>query len=166
MTRRVACVLAASLMITCAPIALSPNPTATDPSSTSRSPRRPDPVRSDAVLTLHAMSWSRNATPHEQILFEGGEPNAFTELRLLGPDGATIASASSVPRALEAMQVCPGSKTNEPAPVYGALRVTLSLASQAQLSDVIGHPERYRVVVLANGKWQQALVVFECHAQE
>lgn len=166
MTRRVACVLAASLMIACAPVALSPDPTPTDRSRASQSASRPDPVPPEAVLTLDAMSWSRNATPHEQILFEGGEPNAFTELRLLGPDGASIASASAVPRALEAMEVCSGSKTNAPAPVYGALRVTVSLASQAQLSDVIGHPERYRVVVLSNGQWQQVLFVFECHAQE
>jgi hypothetical protein len=112
------------------------------------------------------MSWSRSATPHEQILFEGGDLDDFSELRLLGPDGAPIASGGPVPSALEVMHVCSGSKTNEPAPVYGALQVTLSLASQEQLRDVIGHPERYRVEVLAEGVWQPAPFVFECHVQE
>jgi len=166
MTRALGLMLAAALMITCSPVARSPNPTSTYRSDGSPSSSRPSPVPTERPLTLHGMTWSRNATPHEQILFEGGEPNDFSELRLLGPDGATIASGSPVPSALEIMCICPGSKTNEPAPAYGALRVTLSLGSQAQLGDVIGHPERYRVVVLANGHWQHVPFVFECHAQE
>ncbi|HEY8759155.1 MAG TPA: hypothetical protein VIM83_05120 [Candidatus Limnocylindria bacterium] len=159
--------LAAVLMITCGQTVHSPGPTSSDPSAGSLSSKSATPVPTEGPLMLHAVSWSRNETPHEQILFEGGgDPSAFSELRLLGPDGAPIASGSPVLSALEVMRICPGSKTNEPAPVYGALRVTVSLASQQQLGDVIGHPERYRVEVLARGTWQAVPFIFECHAQE
>lgn len=118
------------------------------------------------LLTLHAVSWSRDATPHEQIVFEGGHANDFSELRLVGPDGTPIASGSPVPRALEVMELCPAGKSDQPPPVYGELRVTVSLASQQQLGEIIGHPERYRVEVLTRGTWQMVPFIFECHAQQ
>ncbi|MCA1682729.1 MAG: hypothetical protein LC685_01820, partial [Actinobacteria bacterium] len=49
---------------------------------------------------------------------------------------------------------------------YGALRVTLTLATQPQLNDLIRTPERYRIDVLADGAWRPAQFLFECHAQE
>ena len=156
MTRGLATVLAAALTISCGPSAEPSSPASLVPTARSATA---------GPLTLHAMSVSRNATPHEQILFEGGDANAFSDLRLLGPDAVPIASGRAVPRALEVMQMCPASKSGEPPPVYGALRVTLSLSSQAQLGDVIGHPERYRVEVFAHGSWQAAPFTFECHVQ-
>jgi hypothetical protein len=44
--------------------------------------------------------------------------------------------------------------------------VTVSLASQEQLGDVISHPERYQVDILVHGTWQAVPFKFECHAQE
>lgn len=111
------------------------------------------------------MSFSHHAEPRNQVLFEGGELGTFSELRLLGQDGTLLAAGSPVPSVQHPMQLGPGSK-GQPPPVFGALRVTLSLASQQQLSDVLRYPERYRVEVLTRGRWQAARFVFECSAQE
>jgi hypothetical protein len=166
MTRGLALVLTAALLITCGPAATVANPTSTSRNTGSPSQTPSNPVPTPNPLTLHAVSWSRATTPHEQIVFEGGNADEFSELRLVGPEGTPIASGTPVPRALEISLLCPAGKSGQPPPIYGELRVTVSLASQEQLGDVISHPERYQVEILAHGTWQAVPFKFECHAQE
>lgn len=140
----------------CAP---APEPSAAAPGSPIASPPMP--------LLLHWMSFAHHQEPRNQLLFEGGELGSFTALRLIGPDGTTMATANPVPAAEQVMRFCAGNpKTGAAPPVYGALRVTLNLASQHQMHDVIASPERYRVEVLAFGSWRQARLELICHAQE
>jgi len=166
MTRGLALVLTAAFLITCGPAATVANPTSTRRNTGSPSQTPSNAVLMPNLLTLHAVSWSRATTPHEQIVFEGGNADEFSQLRLLGPDGTLIASGTPVPRALEVMELCPAGKSGQPPPIYGELRVTVSLASQQELGDVISHPERYQVEVLARGTWQAVPFIFECHAQQ
>jgi hypothetical protein len=123
-----------------------------------------------SVLVLHWESLQLHAEPRYRLLFEGGDPGGFSELRLRGADEAVVAAGTPVSSATEVIRMCGGihgpMKTGLPWAAYGALRVTLVLRSQEQLSDVIRYPERYRVDVLVGGEWQPARLIHECDGQE
>ncbi len=114
------------------------------------------------LLTLHWMSLSLHNEPRYRLLYEGGKEAAFTQLRLIGPDGRIVATADGVRSADEVIRLCgrngPGN--------YGPVRATLILATQDLLSDVIRRPDAYRVEVLAGGSWLRVALVNECHGQE
>ena len=117
-------------------------------------------------LVIHWMSFQHHAEPRYQLLYEGGSVGEFTQLRLIGSDGAAIASGLATPTADAVLQMCTGSKSGQPPPPFGAIRVTLSLASQVQFGAVLRDPDRYRVEVLAHETWTLVTLVHNCDAQE
>ena len=106
---------------------------------------------------------SLHSEPHFRLLYEGGSEGSFTQLRLIGPDGRTVAAADAVRRADQVLLLC-GGRGGQGG--YGALRVTLILATQDLLSDVIQRPDTYRVEVLSAGNWTPVALINECHGQE
>jgi hypothetical protein len=155
----------AGLLITaCIAGTAAPVPSRIASSATASSTPGPTAAQSPSPLSLHAMSLALHSEPRYRLIFEGGDAGSFSQLRLVGVGGAIVATGDATPSSSEGIKVCSGTKTSQP-PSYGALRVTLTLGSQEQLSDVIGHPERYGVEVF-DRSWQPAPFIFECHAQE
>ena len=115
-------------------------------------------------IVVHWMSWSGAAEPRYRLLYEGGDANAFTQLRLIDPNGTIVLVSGAVPSASEALRMCGGGGRSGRTS-YGALRVTLIVPTQELLGDVIRRPDTYRVEVLINGIWSAARAVEECHAQ-
>jgi hypothetical protein len=113
---------------------------------------------------LRAMSFSHHAEPRNQLVFEGGEPGGFTDLRLLTADDTLVAAGTSVPNT--GNRLCADPRTAQPSPTEST-RVTVDLGSQELLHDVTQHPERYRVELLTSGLgWRPVPFRFECHAEE
>jgi len=110
------------------------------------------------------MSFSHHSEPRYQLLYEGGEGTSFTELRLIGPDGAVVATVPATPSATETLRLCSGGRSGPT--TYGPLRTTLILPTQDILGDVIRRPDAYRVEVKVNSAWVGASLVNVCHAQE
>lgn len=126
---------------------------------------RPSYASEPPFLALHWMSFSHHQEPREQLLFEGGQLDSFTELRVLAADGTVIASGAPVASATQVTRMCGGQK-GLPSPDYGALRVTVNLASQQQLHDFIASTEQFSVEVLTPSGWQRPRLAVECHAME
>lgn len=154
MDRHVAALaLAATLLVSCASGA----------TTTAASPTAPASATASAIV-LHWMSFSRHSEPRYQLLYEGGEGTPFTELRLLGPDGAFMSTAPATASATEPMRLCLSGRSGPT--TYGPLRATLILSTQDMLGDVIRRPDAYRVEVRVNSAWVGASLVNVCHGQE
>jgi hypothetical protein len=142
--------------------AASPTPIAA-PSTTATPSASPTPTATPTpspALMLHWMSFEANDEPHHRLVYEGGTDAAFTDVRLLAPDGTVVAQAAAVPTASEAMRMCA-----RPVP-FGPTRATLALPTAELLSDVIRRPEAYRVEARIAGEWKVAAAVNECHMQQ
>lgn len=154
-------VLALVVAVACAPntstVPTSPSPftALATASPTPRASSTPSPA-----LTLHWISFEANDEPHHRLLYEGGTDVAFTDVRLLAPDGTVVAQAAAVPTASEAIRMCA-----RPVP-FGPVRATLALPTAELLSDVIRRPEAYRVEARVAGEWKVAAAVNECHMQQ
>ena len=123
-------------------------------------PQIPTASAPSPAFVLHWMSFSTNDEPHHRLLFEGGSDVAFTDVRLLAPDGAVVAEGPALPTARELIRMC-----GRPI-AFGPLRATWAVPTQPAFNDVIRRPEAYRVEARVAGHWIAAAVVNECHLQQ
>jgi hypothetical protein len=139
--------------------AATPTPITTASTSASPSPSSTASPNPAPALTLHWMSFGAHTEPRYRLIYEGGSDVAFTEVRLLGPDGTVVAQAVAVPVASEVMRLC------SLAGPFGPTRATLA-STRELFNDVISRPDAYRVEARVAGEWKAAAVVVECHLME
>jgi hypothetical protein len=110
-------------------------------------------------------SYQMNDEPHYRLIFEGGSDGARpSEVRIVMPPGATVASAPTVPSASEPLRLCGPTKTSEPR-LYGPLRATLAMPEQ-QFKDFIRQPADFRVEAKIGDAWRPTRLTLLCHVQQ
>jgi hypothetical protein len=139
--------------------AATPTPIPTASTSASPSPSSTASPNPAPALTLHGMSFGAHTEPRYRLIYEGGSDVAFTDVRLLAPDGVVVAQAAAVATRGEVMGICAHPVS------FGPTRATLALTREL-FNDVISRPDAYRVEARVAGEWKAAAAVVECHAME
>jgi hypothetical protein len=123
-------------------------------------PQSPDHVE------LFYASYQMNAEPHYRLIFEGGSDAIRpSEVRIVMPSGATVASALTVPSDSDPMLLCGPTKTSD-ARRYGPLRATLPIPDQQLFKDFIREPALFRVQAKVADAWRSTRLTLLCHASQ
>jgi hypothetical protein len=125
------------------------------------------PQPPDGVELFYA-SYQMNAEPHYRLIFEGGSDAIRpSEVRIVMPSGATVASALTVPVPSdnEPMLLCGPTKTSD-ARRYGPLRATVPMPDQQVFKDFIREPAAFRVEAKVADAWRSTRLTLLCHASQ
>ena len=117
-------------------------------------------------VELFYASYQMNAEPHYRLIFEGGsDATRPSEVRIVTPSGATVASALTVLSDSEPMLLCGPTKTSD-ARRYGPLRATLPMPDQQLFKDFIREPAAFRVEARVGDTWRSTRLTLLCHASQ
>lgn len=119
-------------------------------------------------VELFYASYQMNAEPHYRLIFEGGNDVVRpSEVRIVMPPGATVASALTVPvpSGSEPMLLCGPTKASD-ARLYGPLRATLAMPDQQLFKDFIREPGAFRVDRHASATLASTRLTLLCHASQ
>lgn len=112
------------------------------------------------------LSWAAyqlNAEPRFRLMFEGSnEVSRPSEVRLVLPSGASVASAPMISTVNDPLQLCGADKSPRP---KGPFRATLTPSEQL-FRDFIRQPADFRVEARVGDTWRPTRLTLLCHATE
>jgi len=118
------------------------------------------------VVELTWASYQLNVEPRFRLIFEGGTDTVRpSELRIVMPSGASVASAAFVASAGDPLQLCGAGAGKGSNPPPGPMRSTVSAAEQL-FKDFIRQPADFRVEAKVADTWRPTRLTLLCHATQ